>query len=402
MIRLTGNIGGATTVLLLSALVPPSLIYVALPPVLPQIAAHFGGGEKGQEIAQMAQALPFFGLAVGGLVAGWILVRLGQRYAIMFAGFSLLAAGTVGFLGDLATVLLLSCAAIGVVSSLATSALAAMTGTLVEEHRRDRLLGVQVAVSDISTVAAGALAAGLAHQFGWRGPFLIFSTFGVFLIICHAVARPAQMHTSVVAGGLLRVARLTWTVCLGAAFVFFMVATQATQLPFYLEQIGYQTAGSRAVFTTFGLFAAMCGSISFAVMQGRIRPWLIQGFAVISAAMGLWGLALWRGDAAFGIACIFLFGVGIGLTVPTLFAASIRRAPEGLRGHSIGLLNVAIFAGSFVSPFVLSPVAARFGYPGLYAAMALVVAVAGALRVLRLRARPPDGIETNMLASQEI
>ena len=78
---------------------------------------------------------------------------------------------------------------------------------------------------------------------------------------------------------------------------------------------------------------------------------------------------------------------GVGLVVASLFAAALKSAPEELQRHSIGLLNLAIFVGSFVRPLLLSPIAARFGYSGLYLAMAVVVGGVGLVRGAQLRWR---------------
>lgn len=390
------RIGAARYALLLAALVAPSFNFVALPPVLPDIAAAFGGGARGQGVAQAAQALPFLGLAVGGLFAGWSLVRLGARLSIAVAGTGLVVAGAGGMLSDGAAALLTSCALIGLMAALATSALAALTSESVDGARRDRLLGVQVAVSDVCTVAGGVAAAVLAARFGWHGPFAIFAAFGLFLLAFLAPARVPDLGVGAGGGGLVRMLALAWPVYLAAAIVFFLVATQATQLPFYLQERGYRTASGRALFTTFGIAAAMCGSVSFALLMGRVAAWRVQALAIASAAAGALGLSFWSGDLGIGLASVFLIGLGSGLVIPTLFADALRSAPEGLRGHSIGLLNVAIFAGSFISPLLLSPVAASLGYPGLYAAIAAAVVLVGLPRALaeRTRARSREPFET--------
>lgn len=374
------RINAGTKLLLGAALVAPSFSFVALPPVLPDIAAHFGGGVAGRNIAQAVEVLPFLGLACGGLLAGWCIRRIGTSRSIALAGMALFLSGLGGFAGDYLPLLLASSATLGLAAALATSALADLTGAVVAEARRTRLLGIQVALSDLCTLAGGAAAAVLAHRVGWHGPFLIFTTFGLFLLSCVFAARLKPDSAATAPGGLLHMAVLGWPVYLAAGFVFLLIATQATQLPFYLEQLGYATPAQRAIVTTFALFSAMCGSISFALVQGRLRPWIIQGASAFLAAGGLIGLASWNGDLAPGLVFTFVTGAGIGLTVPVLFAASLRRAPPGMRGHSIGLLNVAIFLGSFLSPIVFTPIAQAAGYEGLYLFMAAAVAIVGLLR----------------------
>jgi hypothetical protein len=59
-----------TTAALLTAQVGQSLTFVMLPPVLPQIARYFGGGARGELIAQQMSVFPFLGLMVGALLSG--------------------------------------------------------------------------------------------------------------------------------------------------------------------------------------------------------------------------------------------------------------------------------------------------------------------------------------------
>ena len=201
-----------------------------------------------------------------------------------------------------------------------------------------------------------------------------------------APARVPDLGAPPPGSGLMTVLRIAWPVYLGAGLVFLLVTTQATQLPFFLDQLGYHGASGRALITTFAVVATMCGSVSFAVLLGRTAGWRVQAIAIASGTAGLAGFGLWGGGLAAGLALTFMVGLSAGLTIPTLFAAALRDAPEGLRGHSIGLLNVAIFVGSFLSPVVLSPVASQFGYHGLYAVLAAVVLAAGSARVVAMRA----------------
>lgn len=72
-------VGMPVQLLLLVTLAAPSLLFIVLPPVLPEMAAFFGGGAHGRAVAQGAQALPFLTLALGGVVAGPILRLIGDR-----------------------------------------------------------------------------------------------------------------------------------------------------------------------------------------------------------------------------------------------------------------------------------------------------------------------------------
>ena len=58
------------------------LIFVAVGPVLPMLASHFGGGNQGAALAQWTMTVPSVGLVFGGLFGGWIFDRFGPRQVL--------------------------------------------------------------------------------------------------------------------------------------------------------------------------------------------------------------------------------------------------------------------------------------------------------------------------------
>lgn len=370
---------------LLLALVGPALTFVVLPPALPLIAAHFGGGDAGLRLAQLALVLPFLGLALGGLCAGTLLQWFGSRTALLLAASVYLSGGALGLMGDQAGLLLGSCFVIGFSGAVAASGLVAVTDWTMEERPRSKMLGYQTAAADICTVFFGMLGAFLATTWGWQGPFAIYVGFGCVAVILIFAGVPQVQRQQVLGGsqlGVLRSLLKLSPVYLGGALVFMLMVTQTTQLPFFLAQRGIDTPEHRGIVMTSSTLAATLGGLVFSAFINRWGARVLHGIATTSALLGFAGIAAWNGDFRHVAAAVALVGLGVGLSAPALFSAALRLAPKSLRAHSVGLLNTSIFMGSFFSPVIFSPVASLSGYRSVFLLAACVTALAGGVRLL--------------------
>ncbi len=377
-------LGASLYTALLVALVAPSLNMTTLPPALPIIADYLGGGESGQIAAQRAQALPFLGLAAGGLLAGGVIARLGLKGAIMaaaaiFALGGLVAGGATGI-----ALLYLGLLAVGLAGSVLSSALTTATGALYAGAGRARLLGIQTGLSDGAAIGAGITAAVLTQFWGWRAPFAIFVAFGIAILLLVGRAKLPQIEGQPrVAKGLLAAGSAAGSTYFCAFGAFFLLGTETALLPFRMEAHGLDTPASRAVVLTSVPVLAMLTSLGYGWARGRIADrWFILA-ATLASAAGYVGLALWeRGLASITLAAMAT-GVGIGFTFPIVIRSAFRRTAPALHGFSMGLLNTAVFFGAFASPLLLGAFERRFGAEALFfmcGAAWLVVGLIAALR----------------------
>jgi MFS family permease len=375
------------------ALVGPALTFVTLPPALPQIAAFFEGAERGKDIAQQLQTLPFLGLAIGGLIAGWVIRYLGHRRLLRLAAALYLAAGLVGLMATQAYVLMLGSFLLGITGSLMTSDLVTFADEVLSPDGRSRMLGWQTAIADFSTVAGAIAGAALAQFFGWHAAFSLYVGYGALMLSLALTASvsPSSQHPAT-KGGMGGLLGSAWPTYLAAIGVFMLVGTQTTQVPFFLAAHGFDTPAIRAVVLTCSTLAAMCGAILYALGRTRLGDATLRIGAICLTCAGFIGLAFWSGTLPWACLAAFSIGLGIGVTVPALFASALRRSKPAMRGHSVGMLNTAIFLGGFVSPIVFTPVTTRLGYPALFLLACLAALLLGVTSLLWTRsslAGPP-------------
>ncbi|MET0370387.1 MAG: hypothetical protein ABW039_03315 [Sphingobium sp.] len=68
-----------------TATLSAALIYDVLPPIMTDLARHFGGGDAGAFRAQLAGTLPLFGVMIGGLLSGPAIERFALRPTLLVA-----------------------------------------------------------------------------------------------------------------------------------------------------------------------------------------------------------------------------------------------------------------------------------------------------------------------------
>jgi fucose permease len=105
------------------------------------------------------------------------------------------------------------------------------------------------------------------------------------------------------------------------------------------EQAGYLfTAQSSG-----GLIGALCSG--WLIRRFGFGPLLVAGFALISIAYGLIGFVGW----AAGYSCLFVTGLGVGLTVPTINLLTSELNPDR-RAAALNLVNFVWGLGAISSP----------------------------------------------------
>src|SRR5688572_2540112 len=158
-----------------------SLIFTAIGPVLSSLSARYGGGVRGDVIAQLMMTLPSVGVIIGGPLAGVFAGWWGARSLLLASLFAYGVAGCAGIFVEepytlLATRFLLGAAAAGV-----ATAATALIGELLDGIRRTRALGYSSAFASAGSVVSIIAAGKLATYGGVSLPFAIYGV--AFLLL---------------------------------------------------------------------------------------------------------------------------------------------------------------------------------------------------------------------------
>lgn len=339
-----------------------SLIFTAVGPVLSTIATQFGGGTRGNLIAQLMVTLPSIGVIVGGPIVGFLAARFGAA-ALLF--ISLAAYGTFGVGGWvipseyplLATRFLLGIAAAGVATGST-----ALIAERLEGNVRSRALGYSSAVASAGAIASIFLAGRLANIGGWHLPFTIYGV-GFFLLVLGVASAPGLQHPTLharevkVAGSSLARLWRTYAALVAVTVVVFMTGIQVS---FLLAARGIPKPGDQAWIIACASVGATLGALAYGSLRRRVgSDWTL---IVLLSVMGIGNLVLGSQHdpvlLAFGCA---LNGIGGGMTVPHFANRIIETAPISVRAQALGVMYTMIFVGEFVNPWIVTPLHLRFG-----------------------------------------
>jgi MFS family permease len=144
--------------------------------------------------------------------------------------------------------------------------------------------------------------------------------------------------------------------------LFFLMPSQ---LPFYLEEAGFNSATGTALglgaLTLSGAFAAL----RFQAIRNRLG--LPRTFAAGFFIMGN-GFAILAIEPAwtFILPGCALIGVGYAFVQPSLILLALDIAPPTRRGTVSGMVTTSMFLGQIVSPFILTPMLQFSGFSAVY------------------------------------
>lgn len=313
-------------------------------------------------------------------LAGILTDRLGRRWLLLTGVMLFVVSGTAGsFLTDL-DMIFGSRLVLGVAVAMVMTSQTALVGDYFTGDKRTALTGLQVSARNFGGFLFISLAGWLA-VFSPRFPFAIYGLAALFLpFMWLAIHEPVTSQSKASASGqtedidapswLLPIALLT-LLQMATNMLFFIIPTQ---LPFFLDALGYDSAVMTGV--TLGGLTLTGGFV--ALIYGRTKRSL--GFrAIYALAYGLMavGFALMSQGAtlAFLLAGAVAIGAGFALAMPNFVAIALQLAPQNRRGLVGGILTTAIFLGQFISPLVSTPSISTLGYECTFFGAAAILAI---------------------------
>lgn len=361
-------------------------------PALPGLQAMFGDNPNAELLTRLLITAPSLLVAIIAPFAGVVVDRLGRR-GPLFTGLIVYAiAGTAGLYLASLEAILASRLVLGLGVAAIMTAQAALIGDYFDGPARGRLMGYQIASTNLGglvfVMTAGALAV-----YDPRYPFAIYALSLAFLpFLWRVLPEPSRHATGHGAAAAADTGEPGWpmTVAImagapGLTFVIFYAVP--TQLPYHLAEIGL--ADPRQAGEVMG--AMMLAAAVMAIASGWLRPILGRigmpvvgylslaiGFALLAKAQGL----------AMAMAGTALTGGGLGLVVPTFITTALNAAPAHRRGLVSGIVTSAFFMGQFLSPLAMQPLITHWNYATAFGIGALGYLALALILILTLRRRP--------------
>lgn len=380
-------------VVMLSANILSALVFTALSPVLPEIAAYFGG-DNGTFLAQMVMSAPGAGVIVGGLIGGFIIMKFGLRPTLFVALGCFAIVGSAPLYARSGEMLLASRFLLGATDAVIQTALMTLISLSFSDGQRARLIGYATAIgyggAILSVLASGAL----GEAGGWRAPGLLYLWAVPVLVLALFSIRsvPAGAPEERAIGPRLAALRPAWGTYLIIPAIYAANYMLAIQFAFLLQANGITSPAEKSWIMVAGLVSAIGG----ATASGRLLERLGH-----RRLFGVMALLLGTGEAIIGfstsvpgtLAGAAIAGLAGGMVLPTLVNTVISQVPVAVRSTAIGLVYSAAYLGEFLNPVLLDPIRRAIGIHGVFISVGLVVATVGAIAFLagRMPARRTPG-----------
>jgi MFS family permease len=375
----------AAIAVLLSSAPGMALMFAALGPALPLVAAHFGG-QGGTTMAQMIMTMPGIGVVAGGAMGGFTIARLGIRHTLFAALLIYALSGAAGlYVGDIYA-LLVARFLLGVAVAHISNCCLTLMGAWFDETARARVLGYQAGVAGAVSVTMLVLGGTLAQYGGWRAPFMLYlMALPVLLLAVIAIpkqAAPPATATKTDWAAILPLWPL-YLLVIGLMLAYFMTSVQLT---FLLNGDGVSSPVTRSLVIGSGVAAGGLVGGTFGPVYRNLgrRGTRILLIGMMAAGFALIGLTHSLSTITLGA---ILCGGGGGMISPYMSSLFLARTSPAVRSKALGFMFMSFYLADFLNPLAVYPFRVTIGIHGAFIAAALILA-AGVALTWRAGAQP--------------
>lgn len=375
-------------VLMLSANLLSALVFTALSPVLPEIAAYFGGDDSGTFMAQMAMSAPGAGVIIGGLLGGLIIGKAGLPPTLFVALGCFAVVGSAPLYVNSSEALLASRFLLGACDAVIQTSLMTLISLSFSDEQRVRLIGYATAIGYCGAILSVLASGALGEMAGWRAPGLLYLFALPLLVLALFTVRavPQASREERVAGSQLVALKSAWRTFLIIPPTYAVNYMLAIQFAFLLQANGISSPAEKSWIMGAGMVMAIGG----AAASGRLRERLGQ-----QRLLGMMALLLGAGQAIIGLSTgvpgtligAAIAGLAGGMVLPTFVNTVISQVPLSVRSVAIGLVYSTAYVGEFLNPVLLDPIRRVIGIHGVFMAVGSVVAAIGVCVILMARPR---------------
>ncbi|OLF53729.1 CynX/NimT family MFS transporter [Pseudomonas chlororaphis] len=357
---------------------------------LPELQHEFG--RSLESLSWIISAFPFVGV-FGGIAAGILVQRWGDRYLLVLGLLIMAAASALGSCLHDFHALVATRFVEGLGFVIVVVAAPAVLNRLVPAPRRNLAFGIWstfMAFGIGTSLLFGPLLGG--WQQGWIAGAVLTLLAALLLPLTTPrdplpLRRQAQPALRDSLGSVLRARQPLVMALIFSAYNLQFFAVMAFLPVFLMQRVGLSIA-------TAGLVSAaivavnIVGNLSAGLLLSRgVRPQtLLAGTSIVMGLSGM-GIFLSMTPTELVIPLCFFFCAVAGMLPATILASTPRTAPEPtLIPLCLGLVMQGNYLGQVVAPIALS---AAVGYAGWSAPAALVLgaAVLGVVLALRLKIR---------------
>lgn len=364
-----------------------ALVYDALPPILVQVAAHFGGGANGAMVAQFASSLPFFGIMLAGLVAPVPIRTWGIRNVLVSALILFGLLGSAGAVLDEAWTLLFTRFMLGLAVGTMVTCCVTSVALNFEAVMRARMTGWLLAFGCLCGVILILVSGYVAAWYGWRAPFLLHGVISLIFIVPvllmgRGIPPVAPLERFSELSRLAPVMPVfAIAICLQGLAAIFLI-----QLAFLIGSAAFGTPEVISeLFAIIGV-AAAATVFSYGRWLVHVAPQSLASIGLTLLSGGFIAAAVADTYAVFAV-CAILHGAGSALTQASLFNWAMLKTPPEQTARAMGLMFTCLYLGAAVIPALTAPLPIVLGIPNLFWILGTMTLIAVAVTGVIARSR---------------
>lgn len=365
-----------------------TLIAPAIPDILDDLG--IGAGKAGLLVA--AATLPgIFMAPVIGLLAD----RYGRRGVVVPCLAVFGVAGGSAALAPSFEVLL----GLRLLQGLGSAGLINLGVVLIGDHwdgaERAKVIGQNSAVLTASLAVLPPLGGLLTDLGGWRATFApywlgLLTALAVLAVLPRgAVERDVRIGEQVRrAAGFLRSSSVLFSMGTGVVVFVLIFGLFLTALPLHLEREFQLGATARGLVLGLPAVTSTVAALSLGRLVARhgARPLILGAMGLFAIAFAVIGLAP---ALPLLIAGSLLYGLGEGVTIPSLQDVVAGAAPASSRGSVVAVWVSGVRAGQTTGPLLAGALVASAGAPTTFVAGSLLVVALLVVLVVTGQPRPP-------------
>ena len=330
---------------------------------IPEIQENFASHKNAEFFSKMMLSVPALFIALLAPFAGQIIDRFGRKTPLIISLIVYAVAGTSGFyLSDIVS-LLIGRALLGVAVAGIMTINTTLIGDYFRGSERNRFMGWQGAFMAFGGVLFISIG-GLLADFSWRMPFLVYA-FSIIVLILTIIyiyepdirnrkihAPPEKEHKPPEKSKKsFKKYSMVYSTAFVGMLIFYMIPTQ---IPFLLARMGQISNASIGYSISLAILAGAVLSVNY----GKIRKVFnfYQIYVVTFFLIGA-GFLIISFSHSYGVTLtgLIVAGFGTGLFMPNTNLWLISLAPPNRRGRLVGILNLFVYSGQFLSPILVYP-----------------------------------------------
>lgn len=305
----------------------------------------------------LIMSLPSLMVALGALLAGYIVDRVGDRIVLLIGAVIIIAGDMFVISASTFNWLLIGRMLTGVGYVLAAVSAVTLLIRITTGKQRTMAMALWSTFVPVSFLLP-FLSAGLAEHFGsWRAAFIAHSALTLALLVIAAFSLPARTALEKAqfsrTRGLSAVLKSPLPWLLGISFgadAFLQTGMSATLTP-YLSRVYSVPPVDVAHMNVFAMLLNAVGCLSVGALLNRgVKAWVIAAFGVVMT--GIAGIAIFtlHPSFMFSIAASWLFMFASGLLVGMWALAPLVAPTRESIGATSGLITQLTLVGVFLGP----------------------------------------------------